>query len=431
MKTVLLSAFLFSAFLVSGKTVEELSAAYQNRIKSSNTKRVESVDKLNAGYLRRLDTIQSEIQKSGKLEEIEQIQKEIQAIQLMTWPLDPLSKKINTPVKKARKIYSKARFEIEKKHAGRVVELTEIMLGLLEREKISATKNGELREAKDARDLSQKLNNSPDFAAARAITKKSNHQSGGPAAFQIRRYGDDLEVLVHYDANGEVSFKSKISNVIETTDAKREKGETVATILGEFLGAPGYEVHSYTVLDHIYNTKRPVEESSVSSFVLKYATRIADQNGLQLTVSAEPSNAYYAIKNMFPPERTPGTYRVTCSYFIPKGNRSLDSFSLYQNFGKKIENHKFNKKGKWTTRVIESQSYSSESILRLYPHFRENKTLTDAAGESLYLGSLKIEHIRFSAFIHSTFDEDGELQESFVNSSEQQLFATNGKLVPQ
>ena len=431
MKSLSLTIVLLSSLLVVGKTVDELALAYQAKVEDLNSKRLASIENLDRGYLRRLGTLKKDVQKTGKLEAVEPIEQEIEKIKAQTWPLDPLPREIASSVKKARKLYSETRFKMEKANAEKVVDLADRMLDFLDKKKISATQVGELQEAKAARDLILSLEADATVAAARALAKISNLAAGGPAAFQIRRYGDHLEVLIHYDANGKVSLKSPVSNVIETTDGRRERGNTTAKTLGEFIGAPGYQVHPYIAFDHSFSSKKPPEGIGSGDFECKYGVPIADRNALRLELSANPKNPNFSIANIFPPNDAAGRYRVICSYYIPQENRNFTGFSIHQNFGEKVGNHIFEKKNQWVSKAVEADSYSTKPTLRIYPKFRAGQTIASGAGEAIYIESLLIEHIRFSAFIHSRFDENGELLNTFTKSADQNIFASNGKIVTQ
>ena len=69
-------------------------------------------------------------------------------------------------------------------------------------------------------------------AAAYSLRKVRSAYTGN--AVQIRRTSDNVEVDVAFDANGEVSTSSAITNVTEETSGSSE-GSTTATTLGDFI----------------------------------------------------------------------------------------------------------------------------------------------------------------------------------------------------
>lgn len=413
MKTLFLIPLILTPLLSTAKSVSELADSYGEKRSEITSENEAALSKLNKGYLNRLAKIQASIQKSGKLAMVEMIEAEISEVKLGTWPLHRVTTSSPSPLKKARKLYEKARFDISKKRAVALVSSTDIMLKLLGEEKITATQKGALDEAR----------------AARALARFKKSGSEAPVALRLRRYGDQIEVLVYYDAAGKVSLKSTIKNTIEETGGRKERGDTTATTLGEFVGAPGYQVDPYIALNHNFGKAGDGVGAAQSDFEKNLRYKVGGESGLQLTLIDKPINPYYAIKNLFPPLTAPGSYRVSCSYYIPTGNKALDGFALYQGGGVRIGEHAFTKRGEWTSHTVEGSSHTQETILRLYPVFKVGQKMIDAAGESLVLGSLKVEHIRFSAFIHSRFNESGELTESFPALVDQELFIKNGKIL--
>lgn len=413
----------------SAKTLAEVTESYEKKVTEILAEKSAANTKLREGYLRRLTLVKKDIQGSGNLEKAELIVFEIQKIQSDIWPLNPLTVTAPAILKKARKLYTEARFKIENKSAVSMVKLADIMLVFLEKRKIEATKSGELGEAQAARALLERLDKDEVISAARILAKQSDIGSRELPALRIRRYGDDIEVIVFYDANGKISFKSPVENTIEETNGKKEKGETSARTLGEFVGAKGYSGSSYTSLDQSFSKKINSANVSLSDFTQNPGYKVSGQIGLQLTLVNNPKNPYYAIKNVFPPVSFPGTYQVTCSYYVPAENRNLNGFALYQGGAVKIGAHDFSVKNKWVSKTVEGTSHNEETILRLYPLLRKGQSLASASGESIVLNHLTIKQIRFSAFIHTRYNQDGESLDHFAKASDQKLFISNGKIL--
>lgn len=430
MKLLFSMLIALSTTFSSARTLAVVTKTYEEKISEISTEKSAAITKLRNGYLKRLSLVKKEIQGSGNLEKVELADTEIQKIQSETWPLNPLT--VNTPsnLKKARKLYTEARFKIENKSAISTVKLVDTMLVFLEKRKIEATKSGKLGEAKAARALLKELETDEVISAVRKIAKQGSLDSKGVPVLRLRRYGDDLEVIVFYDAQGKVSLKSPIENTIEETDGREERGDTPARTLGEFIGAEGFEPAPYVALNQFFTKKDSVAEAAGMHFAQKMGDQVEGQSGLRLTLVEKPSNPFYAIANIFPPASSPGTYRVSCTYFIPAENRNLEGFSLYQGGAVRIGNHVFDKKDQWISKTVEGTSYNKETILRLYPKFRAGQSMVSASGESLVIQHLKVEHTRFSAWIHTRFNEDGESTESNPQSGQQKLFVSNGKILP-
>ncbi|MGC6426481.1 MAG: hypothetical protein ACON5H_05730 [Akkermansiaceae bacterium] len=429
MKT-LLTILLVLTCLLSARTVEELNVSYQGKVDALVLERSGSLKKLNQGYLKRLSTIKVALQKEGELELVEKVQNEISNIEGNIWPLKPLEAEASSSLKKARKLYTDARLKIERKHAGARVTLADTMLALLEKRKVTSTQQGELQEARAARSLIKKLTEDQELKTARVLSRVSKSGSDFVPAVRLRRFGDQLEVLVGYDQSGKISLKSPVQDVQEITGAKKEKGNSAAQSLGQFVGARGFKSTPLVIFQKIFTKQEDASAFSVAGFRADGIKTYEDEKGFTVSLTTASKNSNIAIANILPPKTAPGRYRITCRYFIPSSNSSLIGFSAYQGFGQAIEGHVFKTKGKWSTKTLESDSLNNLHHFRIYPTLKSGKTLVDAANESISIGHLTIEQLRFSAFLCEKFDEDGELLSTWPNEADQKLFISDGKLLP-
>ena len=377
-----------------------------------------------------MSTIKVAIQKEGELELVENVQGEISNIEGNIWPLEPLSVKAPATLKKARKLYTDARLKIEQKHAAGWVALANTMIALLEKQKVTATRQGNLEEAKAARSLAKGLHEDQELKAARMLSKVAAGRNDFVPAIRVRRFGDQLEALVGYDHAGKISLKSPVQDVPEITGFKKERGKSGAQSLGQFVGARGFRTAPVVNFHQKFNKPEDVGAFSGQGFRRDGIKTYDEEKGFTVTLTQTSKNAHLAIAELLPPHTTPGRYRITCRYYLPKSNHNLTGFSIYQGGHPPIEEHVFKTKGKWTTKVLESDSINQHHHFRIYPKLKPGKTLADCANESISIAELRVEQIRMSAFLCEQFDEEGVLLMSWPSESEQKLFISDGKLLP-
>lgn len=413
----------------AGITLEELKVAYQTQVLRVSEDKENSLDQLRKSYLKSLEKIKVDFQKAGRLQDVLLVQQEEESIGRKLWPLPALKSDAPMKLKRGRKLYDKAHLERSRNAARQYVSTASKMEAALEVQIVELTKAGKIEEAMDAKKLLQKTKLDPALKDAIDLIARAGRDGSGPPAYRIRRYGDGIEVIVSYDKQGKVSLDSPVENVIEITGGKSEKGSTTAKVLGEFVGAKGYEPAPWTIYQNDF------KNGKLGSFVLTdieaKANAKADdgESGLRLTLSAGAKNPNGAMGETLPPLSESGKYMVTCSYLIPGGNREIVGFQWHQGFGAPIENFTFDTKGRWVTKSISSISLNELHHLRMYFQFKKGSTLADAAGESIFLKDLKVEQQSFSTYIVARFNKDGGIEASFPSPKDQKKLTLAGSLV--
>ncbi|MDB4295242.1 hypothetical protein N9908_03260 [Akkermansiaceae bacterium] len=428
MKLLLSLIFLLSLPIASGASLDELNASYESQLLRIASAKEERLNRLRNGYQGALEKIRLGFQKAGRLDEVLLCKKEDDLITANKWPLPRLSEGTPSEIVSSRKLFLKSYHQAEKTAAKGIVDTADKMLRALERRKTRSTKAGKLDEAQEAMNLGLKIEKDPAIVAARNFLERSRLDGSSPAAVRIRRSGDQIEVIVRYDLDGKISMNSKIENVVEETDGKKEKGDTTAKVLGEFVGAKGYQAHPYTAYHQNFK-KGELGAMTVSSFDLKSPFRVDGEFGVKITVPEKALNSHLAIPFALPTNVYPGAYRVTCRYFIPEENVKLKGFYFHQGFGAPVEDHFFKTKGEWVTKTVSSDTLNEHHYCRLYPHVESGTKLTDYAGDSIVLGEIKVEQTSFTAYLHSRFGADRQVVESFPASAAQKIFISAGKLL--
>lgn len=432
MKFLLPSLLLIATSVLSlARSVDEVKEKFLKRKLELESIQETSLTKLKIGYLKRLSTLKVGSQKAGKLDEIELLEKEEQQIQQDRWPLAPLQEDSFSLFKSSREKYEARRIGIEKEFATSFVSFCESIVPYLEKRKIELTKTGALGEARKAKNLADEILQSPAFVAAKNLQKQgeAKNNDGILPALRIRRFGDQLEVLVSRDLKGNISLASPVTNVVEETYGKKELGETIARTLGEFVGAKGYEVAPYRAYHAQYDRAKSSAGIYPTGMKLKTAVEESSRKGLKITLINDGKPPVLLVRNVLPNHTVRGQYRVSCTYFLPRESESLQGFILCQGQGDPIGGHHFRVRDKWTTKVLESATLNHHYNLALLPELKSGKIVAEAAGEVLYLETLSVDQIVFSAFIHTRFDDAGNAIETFPNFRDQPAFVSNGYLV--
>jgi hypothetical protein len=419
---------LFAALSVLGShalTLEELEKSYDQKLTEVRLKKEKSLASLNEGYLDALTRIEAKYQRAGRLDEVLLVKDETKDISEGKWPLAALPREISLDVAAPRKIYLKKRIGIEQDAARKAVDTADRMLELLDQRAASLTKEGDLQQALLARQIKSEIEKDADLISARKLLDNVMSDGISRPAIQIRRYGDNREVIVRYDISGKISPDSPISNVAE---AEKNIGDTTAKVLGEFLGAEGYDADPFQLMHKTFDgtDAKPVV---LARIIPTFQSRIAEDSGLALSIDPkEDGNWYVAIPRVTPPASTPGTVRVTCRYFVPRENKEVVGFFL--------SGTTLDQRGKWTTveTLAQSRADSEEpsGIMIYFKSGAEGGKIINPAKASLekvYLHSIIAEQIKFSAFLVKRFGENGVIAETFDNPAKQPVFAKNGEFV--
>ena len=429
LSSILLLAAL-SALPASALTLGELEKSYDDKQSEIRLEKDKSVDGLKQSYLGALARIMTKYQRAGRLDEVLLVKDEMKDISNEKWPLLALPKKISLEVAAPRKIYLKKYIEIGQNAARQTAETADKMLALLEKQAVNLTKKDDLQQALLARQIKADIESDTKLTDARKLLANVMTDGRSKPALRIRRYGDNIEVLVRYDARGKVSPDSPISNVKEKDKAI---GDTTATVLGEFIGTEGYDIEPLTVFEQSFGQK-DLGPLLMRGIVPTFKKDEAGEIGVGLSIDPLEKNWRFGINDVAPPSSAPGTVRVSCRYFIPRKNKEILGFKFTGGVdGIKLDKL-FEKRGKWITESVEGTSAGKFGTILCYPLL--NKTggkanIAKASTEYLVLASLKVEQIKFSAFIVQRLGANGVITETFEDPTKQPKFATNGKLLTQ
>jgi hypothetical protein len=245
---------------------------------------------------------------------------------------------------------------------------------------------------------------------------------------QIRRYGDNLEVLVHYDRSGKISMDSTVSNVRESTEPGRELGDTKATTLGEFVGAKGYKVDPYVAYHQIFD-KAEAPGMIFAEIIPTYKTSIDGETGMALAFQPAAKNPRIGLGDLLPTTSTGGSARIQARYLVPKQNQALQGFTFIQYVGAPLAGKRFASQGAWADETIQFEAAHEMPGLLFYLTLIEGKKVPDAAGESILLRELRIEHSVFSAFLQKRIDPSGKPIDDITDPAKQVQIIRNGILI--
>jgi hypothetical protein len=248
-------------------------------------------------------------------------------------------------------------------------------------------------------------------------------------AYRIRRSGDQLEVLVRFDKSGQVSMDSPVENVVEITGGRREKGDTKAKVLGEFVGAKKYEVDSYVAFES--NMDEIVPPLRAAGFELSPRTEIEGRHALRALLPNQVENPRVEWPDILPPVASSSNLKFEFAYFIPKTNQNLKGFTLRWGIGTPMEGKSFDSLGRWSNEIFESESPNEYTTLRLYGlGVPQVGGKVNGGNESLYLDDLKVTYLSFAAHIVETY-KDGKVVSRVIDEpTAQKAIVLSGKLLP-
>ena len=411
-----------------GASLGDLQKSYTARYDEANAQRDAQIKTLDANYLRALDRLLEKAKSTGKLETVIPIRDESLAIKNANNPLPPLAKTASLELKNIRGKYNKTRNKILISHAETVNDLVGKMREKLKSQEIAMTKSGKLLHALAAKQMRESLANDAGASAARDLLKYGGSKGRNRPALQLRRFGDNLEVLVFRDHRGKISMDSPVENVREKSGEKKELGDTKAKVLGEFVGAKGYEVDPYLAYHHVFDGKE-LGGLSLTSIIPEYSQSRAGQTGVRLSLKPAAVNPHMSFGALLPPNSSKGTYRISTRYFVPKRNQVVAGFMFIQTAGSPIALLRFEKTGKWEQGEAVAESSHDKGTLLLYLIKKKGKKEAHDNGESILLGEMKVEHLKFSAFIQQSFKDSDALPSGSNDPQKQALFISNGEFV--
>jgi hypothetical protein len=406
-------------------TLEELEKSYEQKLSDVRLEKEKSLADLNEGYLAALARIEAKYQKAGRLDELMLTRQEIKDLTDKKWPLNALPEKISLEVAAPRKIYLQKRIEIERQAARKSTDTADKMLALLDKQAVDLTKEGNLQQALLARQIKAEIEANKELGTARELL--SNVMSDGTTrnVLRLRRYGDNVEVLVKHDTRGQISFLSPIQNAEESD---KTIGDTTAKNLGEFVGAKGYDPDPLTIY------RQGDKENQIGKLQLigiEGSEEIQDkQTALRLSFDLKHDNPRGSFDPSGPRASAPGAVRVRGRFQIPKSNKVLSGVIITQG-GAPIVLADASKPDVWNEMdgTGESRAEHEAGTILFYLKGHPNSNIANAAQDYLLLKDLDIEIVRFSAFLVQRFDKNGTELEHHDTPDKQPLFITNGDFV--
>ncbi|MEP4077643.1 hypothetical protein [Haloferula sp.] len=410
-----------------GDTIKDLENAYLARYDEANGKRKTQLEKLQDSYLTALKREMGKAQARGKLETVIPYRDEIQYVNDGKDPLPKLPAATNYQLKEMRGKFVEARQTIVKNHATSLIVLADKMVKVLEQREADFTKAGKIDEAIAARNVRETYGEDEEIQAARNLLKFAGGQEAAPAAVQLRRSGDNLEVLVRYDSKGKVSMDSPVENIREQTGKGEELGDTTATVLGEFVGAEGYEVDPWVAFHQVFDGDIPAT-FSLREMVGEPKSQEDEQVGLRLSYKVKATNPYVSLGPVLSPKSSPSAFKISCRYFVPESNQSLSGLSFVQSSGRPIGSGRLEERGKWAFGKLTGSPTSDSAVLLMYVTVGEGKKKTDIPEDYVTVGEIKIEHTSFTAHLHTRFGQSGAVEQRLDDPAKQPVVVSMGEL---
>ena len=416
-----------TALPASALTLGELEKSYDDKQSEIRLEKDKSSSGLNESYVGALARIMTKYQRAGRLDEVLLVKDEIKDISDGKWPLLALPKKISLEVAEPRKLYLKKRIKIEQSAARQTAETADKMLALLEKQAVNLTKKDDLQQALLARQIKADIESNTKLTDARKLLVNVMTDGRSKPALRIRRYGDNIEVLVRYDARGKVSPDSPISNIVE---ADKSIGDTSAKVLGEFIGAKGFNVDSYVMFDKTFDDADLAGVSTGADAVSQPGEKVKGSVGMAFSIKEKAVNPTVRIPVSLPPKSVGGTVQITINYFIPDTNKMVTGFRFIAG-GPPFGGKRFSAIGRWTEESASSEPASEKTILRLYLDYDSKRNKAKLHEDKIVIGSIKVEQVKFTAFIVQRLGENGVISEEFKDPVSQPKFVSNGELLPQ
>ena len=420
---------LLLAGTLAARTLEELEVSYEVRILELNNAHTESLDKLVRDYLGALDRVQKTLQKSGRLDDVLKVTQEKEDLKNKSWPLPNLVDPSPADLVKVRNLYEKTRILADRENAASLDEVAKKMDKLLENLVRTLTKEGKIPEAKKARARREAVATDPKVVAARNFLKRVRLDQSSPVAVRARRSGDDLEVLVRFDKSGNLSMDSPVENVVEITGGQKQKGETKATVLGEFVGAKGYKVDSYVAFKNDLDDPLPPQMHVVSL----EATPGVTQEGrkcLRIKMGPKAPNPRIEWAGLLAPISSASQVKLDFNYFIPKKNEKLIGFAFHQGLLAPLDGKVMATRGRWVQESIVAAPINENSHLRFYFEGLSGGGKTfDGAHEVVYLDDLTVTFQQFAAHTVSNYKDGTLTGEPVTDVKLQKAFILSGRFV--
>ena len=422
-KSTLILGSILTVLPCFGLTLKELETSYESKCSEIRLEKATALQSLRDSYLGALRRIEAKYQRAGRLDEVLFVKQESAAIEKGQWPLKALPNAISLETNAPRKIYLKKHIEIEQQAAKDLASTADTMEKALDLQIADLTRSGELAEAKLAQQIKAEIAKDPDITSARQLLQNVRSDGSARPALRIRRAGDNIEVLVHYDMRGKIGPESPISNVEESD---KSIGDTEAKNLGEFAGVEGYDTIPRILLQEDYSDGE-IGTVSFRSIEAEANFTVAEETGIKVSFPKNPKNPYAAVGAAYPPGVSSNSLRLTCRYYVPRSNKGIVGLQFTEGGGL-FGGEKLLESGKWSEGVLSGTSGPESTHLLMYLSKAPSKTIAQCMQDYLVISSLKLEQTAFSAYLMNRFSPDGAILEEHKDFATQPIFVKNGQI---
>lgn len=427
-KLLVYSAFIFFTASASARTLEQLKVSYEVKMLEVEKEHTQAVEKLVTGYLAALDREQKKLQKSGRLDDVLKVTKEKKDLKTKSWPLPKLDKTAPSGLIKVRKVYETTRIKTDRENAATITEVGVKMDSLLEKHTEDLTKAGDIEQAKKSKELRLSISTDPKILSAKNLLERVRLDRNAPVAMRIRRSGDDLEVLVRFDKSGNLSLDSPVENVVEITGGQKQKGDTKATVLGEFVGAKGYDVDPYVAYESSLDSKPP-PPMQVVSLEAKPGFTHEKRKCLQVKMGPVAPNPRIEWAGMLEPTTSASQVKIDFQYFIPNENKKLRGFAFHQGLLAPLDNQVMDDRGRWVSKTIVADPINTNTNLRFYfERYSGSGKTFNGGNEVVYLDDLKVTFIKFAGHVVAPYEDGEVVGEPVTNPEKQKAIIQSGRL---
>ncbi len=409
-------------------TPDELRSSFMLRLDEASARRDEQLKVLTTGYLAALERQREAVKASGDLNAVIPIHEEISRVKSGQDPLPRLPEDTPATLKQMRGKFDEHRGKVLFSHAEALTGWFAKLEEALKAQQSELTKAGKIDDAIAAKQTLETLAAAVRIEEARELLKQGGAAGRARPALRLRRFGDNLEVIVFPDRGGKLSMDSPVENVREETGDKKERGDTKAKVLGEFVGAKGYAVDPFVSFHQIFNTKNP-GLMRANQVALNHSFVIDGGKGVKVSYDKAAKTPYCHFADVIPPITHKGTYRFTTKYYIPQSNRHISGFQLMQGEGggAPVGGVLFKERKKWTSASATSESVNASPNIVLWLSLPAAIDIADAMDDFVVLAEVKIEHLKFTAFLQKKFGANGEAAESINDARQQPVFIVNGQ----
>lgn len=175
MKALIQSSILFLLCMTNSfaQDLANLHTSFMSKYDQVNLSHDQKIETLTTGYLGALERLKKQLQNTGQLEFVLQVQSEIEIVGKENGNLEDLSEKAPPELKSLRTKFLEARDKMRKDRATQLCDAVDKMDKLLAAQITALTKAGEIEEAKLAQKMKEDLSKDVAITEARELLKES------------------------------------------------------------------------------------------------------------------------------------------------------------------------------------------------------------------------------------------------------------------